>query len=196
MYFNGRVRTVTTTPDLRSGVLTDVSGNTLQTYDDYYNHIKNYLDLYRSHGVRAFVFAYTVGGRKLGATVKYIRVTATEILKNPTYFYTYNTDGDFLALTYRPDRRAIDFFENNCTQITAIEYDALLDAMNTINKNSGYGAETVLYGRPQTKKTYSDGKSISPTGKKENSQLKASVYNSSGSRSKTCNIWSARYDKK
>lgn len=192
IYKNGKKITVTTSPDLRSGVLVDVDGNIIKTFAEYLAYIKNYLDIFYSHGVKSFVFAFTTGGKTNGVT-HYVRATRTQILNNPTYFYSWNTDGEFLALTFRVDKKAAQWLLANCVEISRQEYETL-KAIET-ELNNGYKAEMLLYGRAQTKKTFSDGKSLNQNGKKENTQLKSSIYNSSGSRSKACNIWSAKYSK-
>ena len=149
--------------------------------------VNKYVDTMTSHGVRSFVYAFEQKG-----LVHYYRMTPANVKTNAKKLYSFNTDGKFLALTYRATRTEIDCLQAEGIEIFQAEAEDLLSVQN--EASNGYKAEVLLYGKSQHKKTYSDGKSYNQNGKKENSQLKASCRNSSRSRSKSHNIWSARYE--
>lgn len=154
---------------------------------DFQEKVNRYVDTMVNHGVRAFVFAY-----ELKKVIHYVRVTPAKVKKFATKLYSFNTDGKFLALTFRATKTEIECLQEIGEEIMAIEAEELLAVQS--EASNGYKAEVLLYGRSQHKATYSDGKSCNVNGKKESTQLKASCRNSSRSRSKTHNIWSARYE--
>lgn len=154
--------------------------------EDFQEKVNRYVDNMVKHGVKAFVYAY-----ELKKAIHYVRVTPNNVKKFSKKLYSFNTDGKFLALTFRATRTEIECLQEIGTEIMEIEAEELLNVQN--EASNGYKAEVLLYGRSQHKATYSDGKSCNANGKKEATQLKASFRNSSRSRSKTHNIWSARF---
>lgn len=178
--------------NLRAGRMVGIDSNgkqkVLVSEQDFQEKVNTYVDNMTSHGVRAFVFAY-----ELKKAIHYVRVTPGNVKKFAKKLYSFNTDGKFLAITFRATRIEIDCLSEIGVEIEEVEADELLDVQS--EASNGYKAEVLLYGRSQHKRTYSDGKSYNQNGKKENTQLKASCRNSSRSRSKTHNIWSARFGK-
>lgn len=178
--------------NLRAGQMVGIDSNrnqqVLVSEEDFQEKVNNYVDTMISHGVRAFVFAY-----ELKKAIHYVRVTPNNVKKNAKKLYSFNTDGKFLALTFRATKVEIECLQAIGVEIEEIEAEELLDVQT--EASNGYKAEVLLYGRSQHKRTWSDGKSYNQNGKKENTQLKASCRNSSRSRSKTHNIWSARFCK-
>lgn len=155
--------------------------------EDFQEKVNRYVDNMVKHGVKAFVYAY-----ELKKAIHYVRVTPGNVKKYAKKLYSFNTDGKFLALTFRATRTEIECLQEIGVEVMEIEAEELLNVQN--EASNGYKAEILLYGRSQHKKTFSDGKSCNVNGKKESTQLKASCRNSSRSRSKTHNIWSARYE--
>lgn len=176
--------------NLRAGQMIgiDASGHrkTLVSEEDFQKKVDRYVDTMVKHGVRAFVYAYELKG-----AIHYIRVTPAQVKKNAFRLYSFNTDGKFLALTFRATRIEIEALQEIGEEIMEVEAEELLNVQN--EASNGYKAEVLLYGRAQHKATFSDGKSCNVNGKKESTQLKASCRNRSRSRSKTHNIWSARF---
>lgn len=177
--------------NLRAGQMIgiDTEGNQqiIVSTDEFQKKVNNYVDNMVKHGVRAFVFAYE--GKSL---IHYVRVTPSKLKENAMRIYSFNTDGKFLALTFRATKVEIETLKEIGVEILQVEADELIAIQS--EASNGYKAEVLLYGRPQHKATYSDGRSYNMNGKKESTQLKASCRNSSRSRSKTHNIWSARYE--
>ena len=167
----------------------DASGHrkTIVSEEDFQKKVDRYVDNMVKHGVRAFVYAY-----ELKKAVHYVRVTPSNVKKYAKKLYSFNTDGRFLALTFRATRVEIECLRKIGSEILQVEAEELIAVQS--EASLGYKAEVLLYGRAQHKATFSDGKSFNASGKKESSQLKASCRNSSRSRSKTHNIWSARYE--
>lgn len=177
--------------NLRGGQMIGIDENGNQkvvvSSGDFQEKVNHYVDNMVSHGVRAFVFAY-----ELKKAVHYVRVTPGNVKKYAKKLYSFNTDGKFLSLTFRATKTEIECLQEIGTEIMEIEAEELLNIQS--EASNGYKAEVLLYGRSQHKPTYSDGKSFNGNGKKESTQLKASCRNSSRSRSKTHNIWSARFE--
>ena len=177
--------------NLRAGCMwaTDAKGvkTEVVSSEKFQSTVNTYVDTLVSHGVRSFVYAFEQKG-----LVHYYRMTPANVKANAKKLYSFNTDGKFLALTYRATRTEIDCLQEYGQEILQAIAEDLLKIQE--EANLGYKAEVLLYGKSQHKKTYSDGKSYNQNGKKENSQLKASCRNSSRSRSKSHNIWSARYE--
>lgn len=176
--------------NLRTGQMIGIDENGNQkvvvSSGDFQEKVNRYVDNMVSHGVRAFVFAY-----ELKKAVHYVRVTPSNVKKYAKKLYSFNTDGKFLSLTFRATKTEIECLQEIGTEIMEIEAEELLNVQS--EASNGYKAEVLLYGRSQHKITFSDGKSCNVNGKKESTQLKASCRNSSRSRSKTHNIWSARF---
>ena len=192
VFENGNEKEMTSIgSNLRAGFLwaTNASGEKKEVVssEKFQSIVNKYIDTMTSHGVRSFVYAFEQKG-----LVHYYRMTPTKVKKNAKNLYSFNTDGKFLALTYRATRTEIDCLQAEGIEIFQAEAEDLLSVQN--EASNGYKAEVLLYGKSQHKKTYSDGKSYNQNGKKESSQLKASCRNSSRSRSKSHNIWSARYE--
>lgn len=178
--------------NLRAGQMIGIDSNGKQkilvSEQDFQEKVNAYVDNMVAHGVRAFVFAY-----ELKKVIHYVRVTPNNVKKFAKRLYSFNTDGKFLSITFRATRVEIDCLNEIGVEIEQVEAEDLLNVQD--EANIGYKAEVFLYGRAQHKCTHSDGKSYNQNGKKENTQLKASCRNSSRSRSKTHNIWSARFSK-
>ena len=177
--------------NLRAGCMwaTDPEGvkTEVVSSEKFQGIVNTYVDTMTSHGVRSFVYAF-----EQNRLVHYYRMTPANVKANAKKLYSFNTDGKFLALTYRATKTEIECLQAEGIEIFQAEAEELLSVQN--EASNGYKAEVLLYGKSQHKKTYSDGKSYNQNGKKENSQLKASCRNSSRSRSKSHNIWSARYE--
>ena len=183
-----------TTKELRSGELRATTGEVLVTKKQHLAIVKNYITYFHAHGVKSFCYCLQWKGRgkhKGEVYTAYIRATRSLIERNPERFYTWNATGTKeLSLCFRPDNNSIAWLLDNCEIIKRVDLEEW--EAETTEINQGYKAEVLLYGRSQKRRTFSDGKSPSPSGKLENSQLKASCYNSSGSRSKSHDIWLAR----
>lgn len=176
--------------NLRAGQMIgiDAGGHreVLVSEEDFQNKVDRYVDNMVNHGVRAFIFAY-----ELKKAVHYVRVTPAQVKKNAFRLYSFNTDGKFLSLTFRATKVEIECLQEIGVEILEVEAEEFLAVQN--EASNGYKAEVLLYGRSQHKTTYSDGKSLNLSGKLESTQLKSSCRNRSRSRSKTHNIWSARF---
>lgn len=177
--------------NLRAGCMwaTDPEGVNTEVIssEKFQSTVNTYVDTLVSHGVRSFVYAFEQKGE-----IRYYRMTPANVKTHAKKLYSFNTDGKFLALTYRATKTEIECLQEYGQEILRTIAEDLLKIQE--EANLGYKAEVLLYGKSQHKKTYSDGKSYNQNGKKENSQLKASCRNSSRSRSKSHNIWSARYE--
>lgn len=176
--------------NLRAGFMwaTDPEGvkTEVVSSEKFQNIVNTYVDTLVSHGVRSFIYAFEQKGE-----VRYYRMTPSGVKTHAKKLYSFNTDGKFLALTYRATKTEIECLQEYGQEIFRAIAEDLLKIQE--EANLGYKAEVLLYGKSQHKKTYSDGKSYNQNGKKESSQLKASCRNSSRSRSKSHNIWSARF---
>lgn len=177
--------------NLRAGCMlaTDAEGAKTEVVssEKFQSIVNTYVDTLVSHGVRSFIYAFEQKGE-----VRYYRMTPSGVKTHAKKLYSFNTDGKFLALTYRATKTEIECLQEYGQEILRAIAEDLLKIQE--EANLGYKAEILLYGKSQHQKTYSDGKSYNQNGKKENSQLKASCRNSSRSRSKSHNIWSARYE--
>lgn len=177
--------------NLRAGFMRATNAEGVETEvvssEKFQSIVNTYVDTLVSHGVRSFVYAFEQKGE-----VHYYRMIPSDVKTHARELYSFNTDGKFLALTYRATRTEIECLQEYGQEIFRTIAEDLLKIQE--EANLGYKAEVLLYGKSQHKKTYSDGKSYNKNGKKENSQLKASCRNSSRSRSKSHNIWSARYE--
>lgn len=177
--------------NLRAGCMLATNAEGVETEvvssEKFQSIVNTYVNTLVSHGVRSFVYAFEQKGE-----VHYYRMTPSGVKTHAKKLYSFNTDGKFLALTYRATKTEIECLQEYGQEILRAIAEDLLKIQE--EANLGYKAEVLLYGKSQHKKTYSDGKSYNQNGKKENSQLKASCRNSSRSRSKSHNIWSARYE--
>ena len=199
---NGVVRFYNSIPALSRGRLTveDLSNGEqmeLINREVFTDIIVNYVDEMVAHGVRAFVYSYKIKGDNGVNYVTYRRVTPANVKKHPE-IYVWNTDGKakecFPTLCFRKQGFHEALFDEIGIEISKMEYDEFERefASAYAEYNRGFQAEKVLYGKAQHKQTWSDGKSINHHGKKENTQLKASLPNSSGSNSNTAPIWKGR----
>ena len=180
---------MSTDSNLRKGFMEAVDTTTgkarvVVSEADFEEKVNSYVDTFVKHGVRSFIFAF-----EEKAKVYYYRMTPGEVKKHKKSLYSFNTDGKFLSICCRVTRVEKATLKQYGTLIKVVEAE---DFHEVEEASNGYKAEVILYKKPQKKVTYSDGKSLSPSGKKENSQLKASCRNSSYTLSKSHNIWTAR----
>ena len=154
--------------NLRAGCMwaTDPEGVKVEVVssEKFQSTVNTYVDTLVSHGVRSFVYAFEQKG-----LVHYYRMTPSGVKTHAKKLYSFNTDGKFLALTYRATKTEIECLQAEGIEIFQAEAEDLLSVQN--EASNGYKAEVLLYGKSQHKNTYSDGKSYNQNGKKENSQL-------------------------